>query len=1347
MSAAFEERSVREAYLFPCSFAQERLWFLEQLQPGTPLYNVPIALRLHGPLDIDALEAALCAIIARHEALRTRFAALDGRPMQLIVPQLPFTLRRLPASVSMTVSEAQIQQIAGAEAERPFDLAEGPLLRAALLPVGLDAHVLILTLHHLICDGWSIGVLLRELGLLYQERTSTRASTLPSLPIQYADFAQWQRQTLGETAPQGALKYWLEQLRPPLPTLSLPTDRAPPTTPRHRGARCALTVDLTLTAALRDLGRSHGATLFMTLLSAFAVLLYRYSGQCDLCVGTPIANRKHSDLEALIGMFVNTLAIRIRLAPSWRFEELLERVRDLTLQAYEHQDLPFEHLVSALAPARHAGQTPLLQTLFVLMNMPLPSLDLPGLRTQVLQLENFATARFDLTCVLAECHSGLSGYVEYDSDLFDRCSIERMIGHWQELLKAVGGASESPLRCLPPLSGRERERLRSGNTRAGSLDPADTLIRQFERQVERAPHAPAAFYDRQILSYSELNRCANRVAHHLLERGLSPEATVALCVERSPDLLIGLLGILKAGAAYLPFEPTCPTDRVAFMLEDAGVRQVITQQPLLARMPAGKAQMTCLDRDWPAMARLPDTNPCVPLRARQLAYIIYTSGSTGTPKGVAVEHFGTINLIATQVAAFGIDSDSRVLQFASMAFDASISEIFTALSQGAALVLADRRALHDGAALRDLVQQHAVSIATLPPALLACLNPDHFPCLRTVVSAGEALDVQVAQRWARGRTLLNAYGPTETTVCASISLPVAADDDFRSVPIGFPIDNVRAYILDTELQPLPEGVAGELVIAGAGIARGYVGRPALTAERFLPDPFADTPGARMYRSGDLARYRGDGSIEFLGRLDDQIKLRGFRIEPGEIEMALAAQPGVRDAVVVVHERAATDRLLMAYVVADGSKCDPPESMLQPLRARLPGHMLPDRIVYLEALPLTPNGKVNREQLALRKPEEPLRGFTYTAPRDALETKLVELWERQLNRSPIGVHDNFFDIGGHSLKALAVAAETESVLGVPVSVATLFAHPCVAALAEQLRHHVASPDLRPACLVPLRPDGQLAPLVLVHPLGGAAMCYRSLAAALGNGRAVYAIQSPWLDADAPPPTTILELAGLYLRELSRIITAAGAAPIALGGWSYGALIALEMARQLAEKTGARAKLLLLDPTPIGTMSTDTEDESALVRLVLADLYHSQSQEPPSARDLDRLLGVTTIDEAVSLAGAHAALPESVTARTLRRLCALYTQQLRSLREYVPEPYYGAALLCCARIGETPSATERSWKTLLQGATVQFRLSGDHRAILREPVVHQLAHHIDDYLGHGPLPVDSSPARSASGGILT
>jgi amino acid adenylation domain-containing protein len=1044
----------------PLSFAQQRLWFLDQLQPGSASYNIRRAFRVTGALDVEKFQRAIDAIVARHEILRTRIVSNEGRPMQVIAPFMQAAVEVTDIS-SLPAAEREIEALvlAKAEGQRAFDLATGPLFRIKLIKLSDDAHLLLLSVHHSIGDGWSIGLLLGELANLYHAYSAGVNADLPPLQIQYADFAVWQRQWLQGDVLERKLVYWRAQLEDLPASLDLPADYSRPLVQSFRGAQESLVLPQALSNAIKTLSQQEGVTLFMTLLAAFQTLLFRHSGQDDIVVGSPIAGRTMIETERLVGSFVNTLVLRGDLSGDPSFRELLRRIREVALGAYTHQDVPFEKLVEDLHPDRSPDRSPLFQVMFALQNTPVAELPMNGLKLTPLKLGS-TTAKFDLTLDITEEADGLHASLEYNTDLFAPETINRLLAHFEVLLGGVVADPSQRITALPLLTEAERKQLLFDWNAGAAEFPADACVQKlFEAWAEKNPQAIAAVFGDERITYGELNRRANQLAHYLRKQGVGPEVLVGISVERSLEMLVAIIGVLKAGGAYLPLDPMYPRDRIEFMLEDSGVALVLTQRRLVDQLPNNTAKLICLDSDWNAIAAESEENPLTESTPEDLAYVIYTSGSTGKSKGVMVTRASLANAYLAWEKAYGLQSIRSHLQMASFSFDVFTGDLVRALCSGAKLVLCPQELLLSPKELYGLMRKEEIEAAEFVPVVLRPLiqhldeTNQSLDFMKLVIAGSDTWysdEYRRLLRFCGPRTrLINSYGLTEATIDSTYFESDGLDLETGAlVPIGRPFANTRIYILDEQLQPSPVGVAGELFIGGAGVARGYLKRPELTMEKFIADPFSNGKQARLYRTGDWARYRADGQIEFLGRRDNQVKVRGFRIELGEVEAVLARHPAIKESVVVAREERTGTRRLVAYFVPR-DEAPTVSEMRSLVSAQLPEYMVPSTFVELAAMPLTANGKINRRALPEPDDARPDLASGYEAPRTPIELKLAEIWSEVLQVESVGANDSFFELGGHSLLATQVVSRVRRAFEIELPLRSLFETPTVARLAETI----------------------------------------------------------------------------------------------------------------------------------------------------------------------------------------------------------------------------------------------------------------------------------------------------------
>jgi amino acid adenylation domain-containing protein len=1039
-----------ERFIFPCAFSQRRLWLIDQLEMGRAAYNMAVAVRLSGRLDIHALEESLNEVTRRHEILRTYFAEFDGEPVQVVSPSLSvempvIDLTRLPAAAR----DAQARRMSVAEARLAFDLANLPLLRARLIRLDSRCHILLLTMHHIISDGWSVEVLIRECSILYEAYTTGMPAALPDLPIQYADFVLWQEEWLSGQILTEELAYWKQQLAGIPASLELPADRPRPAVLTYTGAHFSFEIPGDIAASLNRLSQANGVTLFMLLLAAFKTLLFRYSDEPDIVVGTPIANRSQAETENLIGLLVNTLALRTRLSASLTFRELLMRVRQVALGAYAHPHLPFEMLVEALQPDRALSHSPIFQVMFLFENVAGAGLKLPGLDVSLQKVDN-GTSKFDLSLVIAESDQGLRGLAEYSTDLFDEATLARMINHYRTLLEAVAARADQPIADLPLLTEPERlQILSTWNQTRHEYAAGSCLHHLFEAQAAATPHSIAVSFDDQRMSYQELNARANQMAHFLASLGVGPEARVGICLERSLDMVVALLGVLKAGGAYVPMDPIYPRDRLALMMQDAGITVLLTQTSLQAALPGSQAGAIYLDVDFDKISRFRQDNPSRDVTPENCCYVIYTSGSTGRPKGVQIEHRSVVNFLSSMRRELSFSRDEKLLSVTTLSFDIAGLEIYLPLICGAHLLIASREVSADGGALAAMLERSGATTMQATPVSWRMLIDGGWQGHASLkaLCGGEPLPLELAvELKKRAGSLWNLYGPTETTIWSTAH---RLDDDPKKVSLGRPIANTQVYLLDERLQPVPIGVTGELFIAGDGLARGYLDRPDLSAERFMANPFSDAPGARMYQTGDLCKYDTDGTILYLSRADHQVKIRGYRIELGEIESCLEAYASIERAVVLVREDTRSNKRLVAYVTLRKAQRLDLDQLRWALKDRLPEYMIPSGFVVQDEWPLTPNGKIDRKALHAPADLPPGLRKDVVAPHHPIEEMVADIWREVLGIGQIGIHDNFFNLGGHSLAASQVASRIRESLRVDLPLRDIFEAPDIARLAKRI----------------------------------------------------------------------------------------------------------------------------------------------------------------------------------------------------------------------------------------------------------------------------------------------------------
>jgi amino acid adenylation domain-containing protein len=1315
-------KKVSEAETYPLSHGQQALWFLYNLDPQSWAYNILFSARIRSAVDVSALERSFQRLLDRHASLRATFSEQNGQPIQQIQRQQKVDFQQIDAA---DWPADQLMSRVTEYAQRPFDLTRGPMLRVYLFTRANDDHILLFVIHHIVIDLWALLILLDELRVIYPAEQAGLSAELPPLKSEYRDYVRWQREMIAGNAGERAWQYWQQNLNGNLPVLNLPTDRPRPVVQTYSGSSYSFEIDAETTARLKTVAKTTRATLHAILLTTFQVLLYRYTNQEDILIGSPSVNRTAAELKEIVGYFTNPVVTRGDLSSNPNFSALLQQLRKTIIAGLDHQDYPLPLLIEKLQLPRDASRLPLFQAAFVLQKMhkleELGIFFVPGQSdTRVdfggLTLEHFGLpqqeGQFELKLEImdmVETRGILYAFLKYNSDLFEPTTIARMAGHFQTLLKAITENPDQPIATLPLLTAAERQTLLVdwNNTRADYRE--DLCIHEmFQEQVKRRPNAVAVVFEEKQLSYRQLNAAANQVARHLKSLGVKPETLVGICVERSLEMVIAILGILKAGAAYLPLDSSYPVERLAFMVQDAQISLLLTHQHLLPRLPELTVPMVLLDRDWPQINQYSTRNPVTKMTPNNLAYVIYTSGSTGLPKGVLLEHGGMANLTAAHISNFAVKPQDRVLQFSSFSFDASVWDMMMALQLGATLVMARQDAVMPGPDLLELLKSQRVTIATLPPSVLALLPVEELPDLRTIIVAGDACAAEVVARWGKGREFFNAYGPTEATIWATI---YQCSDTSRRPLIGRPVNNKEIYLLDTNLQPVPIGLPGEIHIGGVGLARGYHRRPELTGEKFITHPFSDRVGARLYKTGDLGCYRSDGNIDFLGRLDHQVKVRGFRIELGEIEEVLNQYLDIEENVVIAREDQPGEKRLVAYLVAASGQSLAIAEVRNYLKQKLPEYMVPSVFVVLPALPLSPNGKIDRR--ALPRPEQARKSLTqkYLEPRDNVELQLQQIWQEILKTEPVGVKDNFFELGGHSLLAVQLMARIEKGFGRNYPLATLFQHSTIEQLAGVIRQQ-QQPVLGE--LVPIQTPANTTkpPIFCMHAAGGNVLSYAELANLLGKDQPFYGLQARGLDGSQPPFNELTAMAANYLQQI-RGVQPQG--PYHLAGWCLGGIIAFEIAQQLRQQGEEVALLALFDSKlPAGQPMMD--DTSVL--LFFADsLTLGFVRDAAAIGEFVQLSFAEQINYLFTEAKNANIFPPDMELAQLHILVDIVKANMQAAWNYQPQPQSTRAIYL--RATEEPAEIIEPWRGLFTGRFDTDVVPGNHMSLLRKPNVSVVA----------------------------
>jgi len=1310
----------------PLSFSQQRLWFIDQLYHGSSFYNIPIAFHIQGKLNIAALKQSLNEIIKRHEVWRTNFKLVNGEPRQEIFPQSTWDLSIINLGhLSGKDWESEVKQFAAEETKKPFNLAKGLLVRATLLRLSEEEHVLLVTMHHIITDGWSCGVFLRELSTLYAAFSTNQPSPLSELPIQYADFALWQRDRIQGELLATQLNYWKQQLKGELPVLQLPTDRPRPNVTSFTGAKQYFQFSKALTDALRQLSQQADATLFMSLLAAFNILLYRYTDQEDILIGSPIANRNRAELEGMLGLFVNTLVLRNNLGGNPSFRELLHRVREVTLDAYAHQDLPFEILVEELQPERDLSRNPLYEIMFVLQNTPNTVQEVSGLTLRTLEFDS-GTAQLDIFLSMSESEEGLTGWLEYNTDIFDLATITQLIDNFQTLLENIVANPEQHLSELSLLTASEQEQLLFKFNQTRVDYPQDASLHQlFEQQVKLTPDSLALISESEEVTYRQLNHRINQLAHYLQKQNVTKETLVALCLERSVDMVVGILAILKAGGAYIPLDPSYPVERLNLMLSDSQASLLISKQEILEKLSLSAAKTVCLDIQKEEIAQESLENPINLSSSDNLAYIIYTSGSTGTPKGVLGTHRGTVNGLHWLWKTYPFSEGEVCCQKTAISFVDSVWEIFAPLLQEIPTVIISNATVLDPPLFIESLAQHKVSRIILVPSLLRLLleNYSHLvkklTHLKLWITSGEALSVKLVQTFRElmpFAKLINLYGSSEVSANATYYDTSLLSDRSNSVPIGRPMDNTQIYVLNRDLQPTPIGVIGELYVGGDGLTKGYLHRPELTQERFIDNPLI--AGNKLYKTGDLVRYLQDGTLEYLGRHDEQVKIRGFRVELGEIATAIAQHPDVQESIVIASDDSQDNQSLIAYIVTD--KQDITTQLLSYLQKKLPNYMLPSAFVVIDALPLTPNGKVDKRALPNSEIIQPNTNKSFVAPRNFTELALAKAWENLLNTNPIGITDNFFDLGGHSFLAVRLMAQIYDKFGHNLPLSTLFENPTI----EKLAAIVSQPSRKSfnSRLVTINSSGNKTPFFCIHGAGGNISPYFNISRRLGEDYPFYALEDS-LEQDRPEIISIEETATLYLQEIRKVQPNG---PYLLGGHCYGGVLAFEMAQQLQKQGQTVGLLVVIDAILPETIIEPTDDDDAKFLLRIAESIKTDNNIDFSVpfeelRDLPLTEQLNLINQKANFIFSDAELQDFLSYYKLFKL------HVQAMRNYVPQVYPQTITIFRASEEIIHDFDNPEWSSddLLLGwgkcssqpiQTVD--IPGDHFSILVEPHIQDL-----------------------------
>jgi amino acid adenylation domain-containing protein len=1318
---SYDSENVR---VLPLSFSQLQMWVIDQMQPGNHAYNLPVGFRLKGNLNIEFLERSFNEIIRRHETLRTTFGVIKEEPVQLIHPEYYLKINTIDLSnFSDEEQERKTAKYVYREAVKPFDLSSLPLIRVTIIKTAEDKNILILNQHHIISDGWSIGVIFNELSRLYNSSVNMSEADLPDLTGQYSDYVKWQREKKWNPSYNEQLNFWKEHLSGSLPNLELPLDKQRPAVQSLNGSNEFFFLPNPLIQKVQSIGFKKGCTFYMTILAAFQSFLNKYGCGDDIIIGTPVSNRPGKTNENLVGNFINMVAVRADLKDDPDFNTLLQRTQKIAINALTNRDLPFETVVENLKIRRDLSRNPVFQAM--LQVLPKFSFELAGLEINNYNFD-LGYSQVDISLHLYQAADGYQCRIEYNTDLFEQSTIKRMAANFQVYLNELIQNPALKISEIPFLDPGEKHLMKQWNN-TGSDFPADqTIVSLFEKAASEKAYHPAVQSGETILSYRELNSRANTIANYLLKKNVKPGTLVGICMERSTEMAAALLGILKTGAAYLPLDPSFPVDRLAFITEDAGITTLITQEHLVSIFPGYKGQILKIDKEWKYIRSENTDNPDILTEPSSLAYIIYTSGSSGKPKGVLIQHRSVVNFLTSMQKAPGITEKDTLLAVTTISFDISVLELFLPLISGAKVVIATKNDVIDGNILLKLIRRSNATIMQATPStwkLMIEAGWAKTPQLK-MLCGGEALPKDLAVKMIqRGKELWNMYGPTETTVWSSIK-KIEADPEF--IYIGPPIANTQFYIVDKNMQPVPVGVSGELLIGGEGLAKGYLNRPELNEERFINNPF-DNSGSRVYRTGDLARFLSNGDIEFLGRTDFQVKLRGYRIELGEIETILTEFKGIKEAVVAAKQNKNNDTQLIAYIIPSGKTGIILTDVKNFLKKKLPEYMIPSVFINMEKFPLTPNGKIDRKALPEPDSNKIASGTIHAGPGDELEMKLAEIWEKVLGISNIGINDNFFDIGGHSLLAVQMFAELERTMDVRLPLVTLFEHQNISELAAVLKSGKWKEKW--SSLIQIK-KGTKTPLFLIHGAEGNILVYKDLANHLEEDQSFFALQAKGLDDSEETLTSIEEMASHYLKEIKKVQPKG---PYNLGGYCLGGTIAYEMAQQLIEQGEEVKNIFLIETYNICSANVQASNKMTTRDKVENIRFHFDN--------LMRLKGSDKIKFIINKS-------EVLQRRIFSDLKALLkkaginikdssenikaTSKLREINDqaqeiYKPKEYQGRTILLKPKINFSSAPDPKfGWENLINGEFKIYNLDIAPRGMLYEPFVKETAAIISEEL---------------------